>query len=813
MTRFLWTLLSLSLSGTVLAGAVWLCRRLFGKRLSRAAQYYLWLLVLLRLVLPVGLPNSLMATAAAWVETALEARWSLQDGSGTPQTGDADALTPGAEGALDAAQVPGTAGTAGTGDGLEGTGETSAVLPGDVVALAPPEAAAGPAADDTHPSWQESLRAVLPGAVFALWAAGACFFFARDLIAYLRLRAGLKAESVPTDPEDLAVFRQMYGQLEGLCPVQLASSVAAQTPMLLGVLRPVLVLPARPYCKQGYGAELRLLLRHEMTHYRRRDLWYKWFLLAVRAVHWFNPVLPLLLRAIEQDCEKACDEAVTEGMSPALRRRYGSTLLTFAAADRLPAGAGATTLACNEKEVLRQRLQGILTPHRADLRSAALTLALALLLAGCGAALGAATQQAQAEEYEPPTAQSGLEGTASSGDAGDERTPEDADGQDAANGAALPSVTAPAPESDEVMVRVLDYVPNLYVELKYATADNLTGRQLYDFTEAWLRYGTVKKLAAAQQALNEQGYSLKIWDAYRPLSAQQALWEACPDPAYVSDPATGYLGHTRGNTLDVTLVTLDGQEVAMPSGFDQFDARADRDYSDVSAEAAVHAVMLQTALEDAGFVGYSAEWSHYYDRTEYDKLEGFEPGAAASGSAPAEAEAALAAYAALLAGDQSLLAEQNVQRWVPAFGQDGLDYEYMTLDLDGDGGEELLVQLAGDPGGYNGVFHYENGALSCWASDAAEMSCRDYPLADGTMVRQYDQGESTSFTLFRYTADGGSEETARLFARQGPQPGNADAPYPYYEINGQEVDEAAFRERFAALVTDRLLGSTAWNAL
>lgn len=80
------------------------------------------------------------------------------------------------------------------------------------------------------------------------------------------------------------------------------------------------------------------------------------------------------------------------------------------------------------------------------------------------------------------------------------------------------------------MVRILDYIPTVYIELKYATTDNFTGKIIYDFTDASLRYGTIKKLKAVQEELPEKGYSLKIWDAYRPVNAQFALWDVCPNP-------------------------------------------------------------------------------------------------------------------------------------------------------------------------------------------------------------------------------------------------------------------------------------------
>lgn len=187
----------------------------------------------------------------------------------------------------------------------------------------------------------------------------------------------------------------------------------------------------------------------------------------------------------------------------------------------------------------------------------------------------------------------------------------------------VPSPSAsPLPEpADDEMVRVTDYIDGIFVELKYATQDNFTGQVIYDFTDARLRYGTVKKLAAVQDELEEQGLSLKIWDAFRPVSAQFKLWEVCPNSAYVANPNTGYSSHSTGNTVDITLVASDGEAVEMPTGFDDFTAAADRDYSDVNQTAAENALLLQSAMEAQGFVGYFSEWWHFSDCVGYPVYE------------------------------------------------------------------------------------------------------------------------------------------------------------------------------------------------
>ena len=184
--------------------------------------------------------------------------------------------------------------------------------------------------------------------------------------------------------------------------------------------------------------------------------------------------------------------------------------------------------------------------------------------------------------------------------------------------------TEKEPEDDEYVL-VNKYIPDIYVELMYATDNNFTGVRIYDFTDAYLRYGTVKKLANVQKELKEQGYSLKIWDAYRPFEAQQKLWEVYPDPNYVANPADGMKKHNLGGTVDITMVAADGSVISMPTEFDDFSLKADRDYSDIEDEEAVNNVMiLQNAMENNGFTGYQGEWWDYSDTVEYEAVD-FEP--------------------------------------------------------------------------------------------------------------------------------------------------------------------------------------------
>ena len=186
--------------------------------------------------------------------------------------------------------------------------------------------------------------------------------------------------------------------------------------------------------------------------------------------------------------------------------------------------------------------------------------------------------------------------------------------------------TVPTEPTDADFVRILDYIPTAWQALPYATEDNFTGQVIYDFQDAYLRYGTVKKLKAVSDDLAQMGIYLKIWDGFRPVSAQFRLWEVCPDSTYVANPNVGFSSHSRGNTVDLTIVDVNGTEFPMPTGFDDFSKKADRDYSDCTEEARNNALILELIMEKHGFTGYAGEWWHYSDTVSYPVEEVFQPG-------------------------------------------------------------------------------------------------------------------------------------------------------------------------------------------
>ncbi len=186
-------------------------------------------------------------------------------------------------------------------------------------------------------------------------------------------------------------------------------------------------------------------------------------------------------------------------------------------------------------------------------------------------------------------------------------------------------VSEPPEPADTDFVRIRDYLPYASQSLPYATTENFTGEVIYEFTDAWLRYGTAKKLVAVSRQLALRGYTLLIWDAFRPTAAQFKLWEVCPDPTYVANPETGYSSHSRGNTVDLTILGRDGLPLEMPTDFDDFSTLADRNYSDCTDAARANALLLETTMEANGFSGYFGEWWHFSDTESYPVEENFTP--------------------------------------------------------------------------------------------------------------------------------------------------------------------------------------------
>ena len=157
------------------------------------------------------------------------------------------------------------------------------------------------------------------------------------------------------------------------------------------------------------------------------------------------------------------------------------------------------------------------------------------------------------------------------------------------------------------------FCPRIQIELRYATKQNGVGTAIYPKgARCLLRKSTAERLVRVQLQLEKQKLGLKIWDAYRPLSAQKALWRVCSDSRFVAPPHRGSL-HNRGCAVDLTLVDAFGNEVAMPCDFDTFSVRAKVHYTGGLELSRHNRNTLQLAMRSVGFVSYSNEWWHFHD--------------------------------------------------------------------------------------------------------------------------------------------------------------------------------------------------------
>ena len=164
----------------------------------------------------------------------------------------------------------------------------------------------------------------------------------------------------------------------------------------------------------------------------------------------------------------------------------------------------------------------------------------------------------------------------------------------------------------EPMVEVAAVCPSIVIELRYATARNVTGQPIYPpNARCMVRRSVAERLKRAQEELQTKGVGLKIWDAYRPAWVQQILWDAVKNPDYVGEPARGGSLHAYGVGVDVTLVDGKGRELRMPTDFDDFSPAAKRIYSGKDPVIAANLLTLQKAMVHAGFWTLRDEWWHF----------------------------------------------------------------------------------------------------------------------------------------------------------------------------------------------------------
>lgn len=178
-------------------------------------------------------------------------------------------------------------------------------------------------------------------------------------------------------------------------------------------------------------------------------------------------------------------------------------------------------------------------------------------------------------------------------------------------------------DPQQALVRTTDFA----MDVRYATKDNFTKTVLYPFPAVFLRRPVYEALLRLQEYLEPLGLGIKIYDGYRPYRVTEKMWEIVPDDRYAADPKKGS-GHNRGVAVDLTLIYLKtGQEMPMPTPYDDFTEKAHHEYQDLSDEVKENRLLLRTLMEAHGFVALETEWWHYYlkDPQKYPLMDiGFE---------------------------------------------------------------------------------------------------------------------------------------------------------------------------------------------
>lgn len=330
LNTLFWRLAGLSLACSAVLAPLLLASRLIRRRYSARTCYMLWLLLAVRLLLPLPAARSQRAVR---VEVP---RYELTLAGQTP-------MDPGPAPAKSQAPMK-TGNSVNTGDAAPtpGAGNSGRTI---------------------------SLTALLPG----LWLAGALIWGLWLTLSYALARRALLRRVRPGGGEDEALLDALRRELGCKDRPALYRSDRVSTPMLVGLLRPAILLPAG----EPEGEELSLMLRHELTHLRRRDVAYKLVLQLTCAVHWFNPLVWWMSREAGGNLELCCDEDVIRGRDSAFRRTYGDILLkTAAGTGRTPAlsarmGGG--------KGYLKARLSNLFVKKKRGAALACAVLAAALL--------------------------------------------------------------------------------------------------------------------------------------------------------------------------------------------------------------------------------------------------------------------------------------------------------------------------------------------------------------------------------------------------------------------------------------------------
>lgn len=348
MNEALKIFLSLSLSGSLLILILFLCKPLYKNKLSRQWQYYIWLIVIARLLFPFTPETSFVGsvfqkTNNASIQTEVNPQFK-QSGNILPQT---DLL-------------PNTT----TDDGTVSN-------------------AAGLINDERLEPERNPLQNILLVAtqnIWIVWLMLAITLFIRKITIYQSFVKYIKVGQV--EISDIELWEQ-FGELVEQSGIKRAMGISVNSlissPLIIGFFRSSIILPTTEISQSDF----QYTILHELTHYKRRDMFYKWLVQFTICLHWFNPFVYLMGREINRACELSCDEAVIVNLDDDKHKAYGDTLINALGTEGNYKNSLATVTLSESKELLKERLEAIMNYNKKSLPIVCITFTLTVLLI-CG---------------------------------------------------------------------------------------------------------------------------------------------------------------------------------------------------------------------------------------------------------------------------------------------------------------------------------------------------------------------------------------------------------------------------------------------
>ena len=227
-------------------------------------------------------------------------------------------------------------------------------------------------------------KAVSPLSVIsAVWAAGAVILFAGQLSTFLLYKRKMRKHGCKlTEGSAYDTFISLRREVAPHGRLELIYSPDAPTPMIMGYLRPIMVLPRADYTQE----QMSFIIKHELIHFKRRDIWVKLLMAAAVSLHWFNPLVWLMRRRADVDMELSVDDGVVANAGFDVKKAYTEAIYSTIA-EKSPAPSGLSTGFAGGKKILKKRFLNIMTKFNKK-SGAVLLIAVAVLVVIVGAVIG-----------------------------------------------------------------------------------------------------------------------------------------------------------------------------------------------------------------------------------------------------------------------------------------------------------------------------------------------------------------------------------------------------------------------------------------